>query len=151
MSRCGSFWVYSTWCLFRLLDVQINIFDQIWEVWAIISSTILSSLLFFLFLGLPLFIFWYTWWQPIGVWGSVIFLHSCFFLFLRLISEKVHWFFPLPVQIYCWAPLVNIVFFNSRISICFFILCFYWCFQFAEIAFSFSLNSFLKFLLDYSW
>ena len=100
---------------------RLMFFIRFGESLVIISSNTFSPLsLFPLLLELLSFICWYTWQHPIDSWGSVIFLCSFFFLFLRLdklslLIWKVHWLFPLPVQIYCWTPLLNIVLFNSRI------------------------------------
>ena len=73
-----------TWNLLSFLDV--NVFHQIWEILCrcffkcFFSGSCLSPLL----LGLSSCIFWYFWWHPTGLLGSLHFLHSFFFLFLRL-------------------------------------------------------------------
>lgn len=63
------YWIYQTLCWLSSLYVQIKSFYQIWETFSlfivyywlfIISSNILSALLYSLPLYLPLYVWWYT-------------------------------------------------------------------------------------------
>lgn len=119
----------------------VHVFHQTWEVFSYYSfkysfaSFSLSSPS-----GIPVCVYWYACWYPLGPLGSI---HYSSFFFIstpqtgqfQLTYLQVYWLFLPPNKIFCWTPLVSffqILYFSipeftfsSFCSFYFFIYCTY--------------------------
>ena len=105
LTSCGFHCIYPAWGLLSLLDLLVNMFHQIWEIFSYYSSNIFR---------IPSSLFSYSG-TPITLSHRVL---KCFILFSRCSSYwiisfdlfRVPWFFLLPSQMWCWVHPVNFPF-----------------------------------------